>query len=241
MSSFSFTQDYPVLSSSGSNLGFNNGEVAPPLPPPGHQPPGHSGNPNQAIESRNQSFEGGHYHGSFSRTESMDMSYGSRPNAGPYVDRHHPGYIHHAPSWGSHGPPPGAQGHYGQYHPRLAQSGSFSHGPGPMMRNYSEERVSPPPGPPGMRLGGGAGGQPRGFQPPPEFMAPANPHLARRPQQAVYLMSSPPGGHPQQKSATGGSFSWSKEDDSRLSEVMKKFKNPRDWEPIAKEHGRGKT
>ena len=232
MSSFSFTQDYPVLSSSGSNLGFNNGEGG---PPPPHL---HPGNHNQMIESRNQSFEGGHFHGSFSRTESMDISYGSRP---PYGDRHHLGYIHHAPSWGSHGPPPGTQGHYGQYHPRLAQSGSFSHGPGPMMRNYSEERVSPPPGPPGMRLGNAGGAQRGGFQPPPELMAPANPHLARRPQQTVYLMSSPPGGHQQQKTATSGSFSWSKEDDARLTEVMKKYKNPRDWEPISKEHGRGKT
>jgi hypothetical protein len=38
-----------------------------------------------------------------------------------------------------------------------------------------------------------------------------------------------------------GVFSWTKEDDSRLSDIMKKYKNPRDWEPIAKEHGRGKT
>ena len=106
-----------------------------------------------------------------------------------------------------------------------------------MMRNYSEERVSPPPGPPGMR-----GGQGRaGFQPPPEFMAPHNPHLTRRPQQTVYLMSSPPGGHGGQSKTAGGSFSWSKEDDIRLTEIMKKYKNPRDWEPIAKEHGRGRT
>lgn len=245
MSSFSFTQDYPMLSGSGSNLGCtaentgnsnagsgNNQHNAPPLPPL-------SAN-NPTLESRNQSFEGGHYHGSFSRTESMDMSYGSRPPPGPYQDNYkvqHPGYIPHAPSWGSHGPP-GAQGHYGQYNPRLAHSASFGGGP-PMMRNYSEERVSPPPGPPGMRMGGGS--QRSGFQPPPEFMAPHNPHLARRPQQAVYLMSSPSGHHGNQPKSSSGSFSWSKDDDIRLSEIMKKYKNPRDWEPIAKEHGRGKT
>ena len=252
MNSFSFTQDYPMLSSSGSNLGNNyteHGSNMPPIPPPGN----HAGNPpppvmNPQIESRNQSFEGGHYHGSFSRTESMDMSYGSRPppphghyNAPP-GQHHHGGYIHHAPSWGSHGPPPGAPGHYGQYPPppRIAHSGSFQQsGPGPMMRNYSEERVSPPPGPPGMRAGGPPGRT--GFQPPPEFMAPHNPQLSRRPQQAVYLMSSPPGGHGGQQKASGGNFSWSKEDDSRLTEIMKKYKNPRDWEPIAKEHGRGRT
>jgi len=250
MNSFSFSQDYPMLSSSGSNLGnyADHGNVAmPPLAPTagGHANSSSASSNHQAIESRNQSFEGGHYHGSFSRSESMDMSYGSsRPPHGPYNDNfkshhHHPGYIHHAPSWGSHGPPPGPQGHYGQY-PRVGHSASFSQGgPGPMMRNYSEERVSPPPGPPGMR--GGSQGRP-GFQPPPEFMAPHNPHLAtRRPQQTVYLMSSPPGGHGSQSKVAGGSFAWSKEDDIRLTEIMKKYKNPRDWEPIAKEHGRGRT
>lgn len=38
-----------------------------------------------------------------------------------------------------------------------------------------------------------------------------------------------------------GVFSWTKDDDLRLAEVMKKYKNPRDWEPIAKEHNAGKT
>jgi hypothetical protein len=38
-----------------------------------------------------------------------------------------------------------------------------------------------------------------------------------------------------------GIYGWSKEDDDRLTEVMKKFKNPRTWEPVAKELGRGKT
>jgi len=239
MNSFSFSQDYPMLSSSGSNLGNNHADMppmavgGPPLGPPLHMHP--------QIESRNQSFEGGHYHGSFSRTDSMDMSYGSRPPPHHYAVQgppqpHHGGYIHHAPSWGSHGPPPGPPGNYGQYPTRIAHTTSFQQGgpPGPMMRNYSEERVSPPPGPAGMRGRGG-------FQPPPEFLAPHNPHLsARRPQQAVYLVSSPPGGHDQSKAA-GGGFSWSKDDDIRLTEIMKKYKNPRDWEPIAKEHGRGKT
>jgi hypothetical protein len=40
--------------------------------------------------------------------------------------------------------------------------------------------------------------------------------------------------------AGSGVYSWNKDDDYRLTEVMKKYKNPRDWEPIAKEHGRGK-
>ncbi|CAB9500586.1 Myb-related protein A [Seminavis robusta] len=250
MNSFSFSQDYPMLSSSGSNLGnYDHGPAMPPLGSshPGNPPPPSASASGQALESRNQSFEGGHYHGSFSRSESMDMSYGSQRPPPPYNENyksHHPppGYIHHAPSWGSHGPPPGAQGHYGQYS-RISHSASFSQGgpgPGPMMRNYSEERVSPPPGPPGIRHGANPPGR-SSFQPPPEFMAPHNPHLTRRPQQAVYLMSSPPGGHSGSSKSASGTFSWSKEDDIRLTEIMKKYKNPRDWEPIAKEHGRGRT
>jgi hypothetical protein len=55
-------------------------------------------------------------------------------------------------------------------------------------------------------------------------------------------MSSSQGGphHPPSKGGSGA-FSWTKEDDMRLTEIMKKYKNPRDWEPIAKEHGCGKS
>jgi hypothetical protein len=42
-------------------------------------------------------------------------------------------------------------------------------------------------------------------------------------------------------SSGAGVYSWSKDDDAKLTEVMKKYKNPRDWTPIAKEHGRGKS
>lgn len=38
-----------------------------------------------------------------------------------------------------------------------------------------------------------------------------------------------------------GVYNWTKEEDLRLSSIMKKYKNPMDWEPIAKEHARGKT
>lgn len=39
----------------------------------------------------------------------------------------------------------------------------------------------------------------------------------------------------------GGIYCWTKEDDFRLTEIMKKYKNPKEWEPIANEFGRGKT
>lgn len=240
-SSFSF-QDYPALSASESNLGANGVDHGPPGP---H----HHGSMHAAIESRNQSFEGGHYHGggSFHRNDSMD--YGGR--VGPYSDGfkhgHAGSFPPHAPSWGTaasggshpssyqqHGPPPG---HYSQY-------GARNYPPhGGMMRNYSQEshRASPPPGSHSRVLP--VHGAPPGFQPPPEFAAPHNPNLARRPPPAVYIMSSSQqgGGSAGGKRGPGGAFTWTKDDDLRLSEVMKKFKNPRDWEPIAKEHGSGKS
>ncbi len=92
---------------------------------------------------------------------------------------------------------------------------------------------------------------------PPSFRPP-HPALAgqvniRAPPQAVYIMSSPPGGRPSDvisrhvsseassKATSGGVYNWTKEDDARLTDIMKKFKNPKDWEPIAKEFGRGKS
>lgn len=250
---FSF-QDYPMLSASESNLGPMPGESGPPLSgippgplPPGFHHPGHPGHP--PLESRNQSFEGGHYHGggSFHRSDSMDISYtGRHGGPGPmYQDQYKHGHTGpfppHAPSWGTAGS--------GGSHPSYQPGGPPGHPPFqggrmgdyPIMRNYSQEsahRASPPPGPGGPVPGRHWGRPPSGFEPPPEFAAPHN-HLNRRPPPAVYIMSSQ-GTHPNAKRGTGV-FSWSKEDDMRLTEIMKKYKNPRDWEPIAKEHGMGKS
>jgi len=141
-----------------------------------------------------------------------------------------------------------------------------------MMRNYSQE--SDKAGPPSVQghphshygpLHGPYGAPlpphmpqsdshlPPNFRPPHPPM-PNHPHLMnhRRPPQAVYIMSSPPGGRPGMArhssdaskvagSVSGGVYSWTKQDDRRLTDIMKKFKNPKDWEPIAKEFGRGKT
>ena len=259
MSNFSF-QDYE------GSVGYGAGETGPNHHPPhsGSQPPHthsapHHPGPHPPIESRNQSFEGGHYHGggSFQRSDSMDVSYSGRSGGPPsYQDGYKPPQGHagpfppHAPSWGTAGSggshPPGYphQGHYGQYGGRMGQG--YPPHQGGVMRNYSEDsghRASPPPGPPGSHPRMHPGQRPpAGFQPPPEFAAPHNPHLTRRPPPAVYIMSSNQGSHhhPPAKRGTGV-FSWTKDDDMRLTEIMKKYKNPRDWEPIAKEHGCGKT
>jgi hypothetical protein len=214
---------------------------------PGILHPGHASHP--PLESRNQSFEGGHYHGggSFHRSDSMDISYGGRPGGpgpmyqDPYKHGHTGPFPPHAPSWGTAGS--------GGSHPSYHQGGPPGHipfqggrmGDYPIMRNYSHEsahRASPPPGPGGPVPGRQWGPPPSNFDPPPEFAAPHN-HLNRRPPPAVYIMSSQ-GSHPSDKRGAGV-FSWSKDDDVRLTEIMKKYKNPRDWEPIAKEHGMGKT
>ncbi len=146
-------------------------------------------------------------------------------------------------------------------------------GPHEMMRNYSQDssgrsspatsgRMGPVPrygplhGPYGTSLPPhipqSDAHLPPPFRPPHPAM-PNHAHMGRRPPpQAVYIMSSPPGGRQNMirhtnsdangvNKATGGVYSWTKQDDTRLTDIMKKFKNPKDWEPIAKAFGRGKT
>lgn len=255
MSNFSFSQDYPSLANSGSNLGYNDGRRD-------HHPRGHGALPPPMTETRNQSFDGGHYHGDFNNSEGLDHVYPHNPPRQAFPQRHpayppQDNYKQHkgsfppqAPSWGtttsagSHAHPPPYRGpppHYNSY-----PSGPPVHPPPQpyvhMNRNYSEDsvhRTSPP-----THIALGAPPQHGGFQPPPEFSAPHNPHLSRRPPPAVYIMSSSgSAGDPGNisKSRAAGIYTWTKEDDSRLTDVMKKYKNPRDWEPIAKDHGRGKS
>lgn len=77
----------------------------------------------------------------------------------------------------------------------------------------------------------------RPFQPPPEFRAPPS-MVQKANQNNTTLMSS---NYVPHENSKNGPFGWSKEEDMRLSEVMKKYKNPRDWEPIAKELNRGRS
>jgi Myb-like DNA-binding domain len=211
MGSFSFQQDYPMLSASAS--GDLQAQAIHPSQPPLPQM-----SQNQPMESRNQSFDGGHYHNNFGRSDSM-MSYESRQGAAPYDNRqgYQGQFPPHAPSWGS----------AGSYQPGYGQHRVYP----PMMRNYSEDsgaRASPPPGPAGMRM------MPPNFPPPPEFRAP--PSMVSKSVTQNTIMTSP-----YQPSPKVGPYGWSKDEDDRLTDIMKKFKNPRDWEPIAKEHGRGRT
>jgi hypothetical protein len=85
---------------------------------------------------------------------------------------------------------------------------------------------------------------PPSFRPPPTGMA--GPPLTRTAPQPVYMMPSslagPGAGHGVTiKTSKNGAFNWSKADDNRLQDILKKFKNPKDWEAIAKEFGGGRT
>lgn len=174
----------------------------------------------QALESRNQSFDGGHY-GSIGRSDSM-ISYerhgAFEGRAGPApttsAGGYHVQFPPHAPSWGST-----------SSYPQNAMYGV--RGAYPMMaRNYSEDsgRGTPPTG----RV------LPPTFQPPPDFRAP--PSMVNKAAPKSTIITSP-----YQPTPKNGPFGWNKEEDSRLTEIMKKYKSPRDWVPIAKEHGRGRS
>ena len=145
-----------------------------------------------------------------------------------------------------------------RYHPasnRFGMLPRYNNGPAPasnrfgMPPPYPEKRNRHgycPPGPNGM--GHPIQHLPPSFQPPPAGMA--GPPMTRNAPRHVHIMSSP---HGQQDGMNGlnasvkmgnnnrGSFSWSKDDDKRLQEVLKKHKNPKDWDAISKDFGAGRT
>lgn len=145
-------------------------------------------------------------------------------------------------------------------------TGPGGQGPGPLP---SQPQRFPPP-PPGGRFGSmsppfhdnrhgypppSAYGMPRQsnqflpppFHPPPSGMA--GPPMTRSAPPPVYMMSSPHGGNDRSggmkrtssKLSKSGTFNWTKNDDTRLQDIMKKFKNPKDWKSIANEFGAGRT
>ena len=89
-----------------------------------------------------------------------------------------------------------------------------------MMRSFSQESGA---------------GLPPNFQPPSEFQAPPTNLNKNRPRTEKHIMTTP------FVASKTGVFGWTKEEDMRLTEIMKKHKNPRDWEPIAKELARNRT
>ena len=221
---FSFNQEYPVLSRNNSMLSHPLDATMPSKhhvmlgPPPMHHPHHPHLMHERHLESRNQSFEGGHYHGSFSRAESMSFESRSKGIPDARQGYHQPHYPPHAPSWGSQGsyaPPPPPPPHHYMHSPPYRM---HVH-PG-MMRTFSHESGA---------------GLPPNFQPPSEFQAPPTNLNKNRPRTEKHIMTTP------FVASKSGVFGWTKEEDMRLTEIMKKHKNPRDWEPIAKELGRNRT
>ncbi len=120
---------------------------------------------------------------------------------------------------------------------------------GPMPPPYHDGRHPyPPPGPYGLPPRHQSYLPPQ-FHPPPSGMA--GPPMTRTAPPPVYMMSSSHGGNSEgiggmkrpvsSKHSSSGTFNWTKNDDTRLQEIMKKFKNPKDWEAISKEFGSGRT
>jgi len=221
------------------------------------------------IDSRNQSFDHGSQQrgqgGHLSRSGTFETAYtmSSIPavpswgSAGGQRFMQSPGGTQYPPqahSWSSAGP--GIRPQYGpsSYPPRGPM---YSPHQMPMSRTYTEDSMKSSPG-------YHKAGVPNAFlPPPPDFGLPSQGQIGKRPPPAVYIMPTAPGSAPsgpgarpmtnsrsaysgaaakKRASGSGGAvFNWSKDDDSRLSEIMKKYKTPRDWEPIAREHARGKT
>mmetsp|Transcript_27950 Transcript_27950/g.58525 ORF Transcript_27950/g.58525 Transcript_27950/m.58525 type:complete len:965 (-) Transcript_27950:75-2969(-) len=215
--SFSFSHDYPMMAPPGAVVDSH----PPPPPPPPHHPPPPPPPPaalryaeRGAMESRNQSFEGGpSYPGSFSRAETM--SFESRQGIAESRSGYQGQFPPHAPSWGSAGSFPQPSGYPGlpPHHYRMTMQ--------PMvMRSYSQDSEH-------HRMGG--------FQPPSEFQAPPTNINRNRERKETHLMTTP------FEPSKSGVFGWTKEEDMRLTEIMKKYKNPRDWEPISKELDRNRS
>lgn len=100
--------------------------------------------------------------------------------------------------------------------------------------------------PAGPYMGQHSSGQhsflPPAFQPPPSGMA--GPPMSRGAPVPVYLIPSPHGGDNMNLKSpvkTTKGYNWGKSDDSRLQEILKKYKTPKDWEAIAGEFGNGRT
>lgn len=253
-SSFSFTNDYHMLTQAGlaqgpqdsnANDKKKEGQDASvankkkddksSLTPAG-QMPTHQHQP--SVDSRNQSLPGG---GLISRTGTFESAYtmSSIPTAHSWQSPGATQYPPHAPSWSSAGsgmsyapPPPHMQGYA---HPNTSM--------------YSPHQSPGYPKP----------GVPNAYLPPSaDFRVPPQGQIGKGPPPPVYLMPSghpgpipprPGMGHPSMMMApkphiqgpSGAIFNWTKEDDTKLIDVMKKYKNPRDWEPVAREHARGKS
>jgi hypothetical protein len=172
-------------------------------------------------------------------------------------------YPPQAPTWVTN-----SSSHLSGHAPHLYAPSSYQH-QGPMMRNFSQDSGRTSPASSGLHpmhhygpLHGPYGAPlpphippsdahlPPSFRPPHPTMS-NHPHLVRQMPPPVYMMSAVNTVQPSMTrhtstesnitNAASGVYSWSKQDDSRLTDILKKYKNPTDWKPVAKDFGRGKT
>jgi len=213
LSSFSFSNDYALFHGNNSYANL-----------PQHA---QHNNTHLAFESRNQSFD---HQLQLSNSCSIDEV---NPPPQLNTDYHHPTPPEH-PSHNTNIPPV-------PYHPAVQRPISPQYHKHPPsyyhhyhlhpQRQYSSDTRSPPP--PSFSYSEDHH-LPNAFQPPPHDF---HPHHHGKPPPTVYIVNA----REQAQPIKGGVYNWSKEDDARLTEIMKKYRNPRDWDPIAKEHGRGKS
>ena len=187
------------------------GPVPPPPPPPPHPHP-HPHTNNTPHPSHHGRPP--HHYPSLQNVKSNSWGGHPPPNQYPSNVPHIPHGPVHSQSFGSTS---SSQQHHYRHH-------SYNQRPGSPHR-YPQQRIHHAPDE---------------FQPPPREYIHNN-----KPPPTVFIVSNPNRNRPNDSSinvssAMKGVYSWSKDDDARLTDVMKKFRNPKDWEPIAKEHGRGK-
>lgn len=237
-------------------------------PPPMHRSRGYSGSEGN-VDSRgfhhNQPPPPPSYHHPHHRSESPWGGVPGAPPPGPpphstYHPHYNPSYTSSHDSYHSHPPPRSGPAHIsGGY-----QHGPNYHGPPPSSHHHGPYAHHPHGrGPSPSRLAGRYDDPQRRTSPPmphhEDFLPPRNDygmHHGNNPPPTVYIVPSSARGpigrsnsydpsmipvNNQHMNHMTNSFGWSPDDDAALSEIMKKYKNPSDWERIAKEHGRGKS
>mmetsp|Transcript_11020 Transcript_11020/g.25921 ORF Transcript_11020/g.25921 Transcript_11020/m.25921 type:complete len:1068 (+) Transcript_11020:132-3335(+) len=230
-SSFSFTNDYHMLTQAGLVQGPQGSNDAKREDQVGNFAKKKDGRPHQhpSIDSRNQPLpEGGG--GLISRTGTFESAYtaSSIPTAQSWQSPGANQYPPHAPSWSSASSGMSYAPHMQGYGPPNRSMYSPQVPPNAYLPPSAEFRV-----PPQGQIGKGP--------PPPVYLMPSGPHSAGPPRLGMGHPSMMMAPKPYIKGPTGSVFNWTKGDDSKLVEVMKKYKNPRDWEPVSREHARGKT
>lgn len=213
----------------------------------GGPPPPHHGGPYDPY---------GHHRSAGPEDRTGIVNNGSFGGPPPPIHHHHPHhsvpYHHDHPHARSSSPPP-PPGHWGPPPPYHHGGHGPPHGPVPS-HSFGSTSSHPSQYPPHHSSPHyhhsqyhGRPPSPRHNHAPDEFQPPSHEYLnPSKPTSDVYIMSSSSRRMPNDptmsvRTSMKGVYCWTKEDDARLTDIMKKYRNPKDWTPIAKDHGRGKS